>query len=125
MVLAAVCDYADFDGRQVRIEPCEVEGLPAGIGMALSGMGRLTVGTRTVKVRPHREKRRARHTQCRRAGGERCRIRICSRTTTDAQPVIFADVPNQIDRAVHLHLEIDRFMHVAEATAQRPNRSMT
>ena len=32
MVLAAVCDYADFDGRQVRIEPCEVEGIPAGIG---------------------------------------------------------------------------------------------
>jgi hypothetical protein len=32
MVLAAVCDYADFDGRQVRIEPCEVEGVPAGIG---------------------------------------------------------------------------------------------
>ena len=45
MVLAAVCDYADFDGRQVRIEPCEVEGVPAGDEMALSGMGRLTVGT--------------------------------------------------------------------------------
>jgi hypothetical protein len=38
MVLAAVCDYADFDGRQVRVEPCKVEGIPAGDRMALSGM---------------------------------------------------------------------------------------
>ena len=29
MVLADVCDYADFDGRQVRIEPCKVKGIPA------------------------------------------------------------------------------------------------
>ena len=120
MVLAAVCDYADFDGRQVRIEPCKVEGIPAG---EWHRNGRLTIGTRPLGW-PHCEKRRQGiHSAAAQAASDVCRI--CSRTTTDAQPVIFADVPNQIDRAVHLHLEINRFMHVAETMAQRPNHDLT